>query len=62
MKKKQFNLLASCLGAADSCVSLPGEEKEVDHTDHEAFYFLTVLFVMIVTIFIFNDEIMRLLF
>jgi len=62
MKKQIFNVLAELVNADELKALNPGDKKEVDNADNQAFYFLTIMLVMIVTFSMFKSEILRLIF
>jgi hypothetical protein len=62
MKKQMFNVLAELVDADELNALNPGDEKEVDHSDNQAFYFLTIMLIMIVTFSMFKSEILGLIF
>jgi hypothetical protein len=62
MKKQMFNVLAELVDADKLSALNPGDEKAVDNSDNQAFYFLTIMLIMIVTFSMFKSEILRLIF
>ena len=62
MKKQRFNVLARLIDAEELNALNQGDEKEVDHSDNQAFYFLTIMVIMIVTFSLFKSEILQLIF
>jgi len=62
MNEKIFNLSTENYNGANYNGDCPGKEKEVDNADKDAFFFLTILFVLITTISIFKSEILQIFF
>jgi hypothetical protein len=62
MKKQMFNVLAELVDADKLNTLNPGDEQEVDNSDNQAFYFLTIMLIMIVTFSMFKSEILHLIF
>jgi len=62
MKKQMFNSLAELINANEVNALKPGDKQEVDNSDNQAFYFLTIMVIMIVTFSMFKAEILRLIF
>ncbi len=62
MKKEIFNVWAEPVEADELNALNPGDKPEVDSTDNQAFYFLTIMLIMIVTFSLFKSEILRLIF
>ena len=62
MKKQMFNVLAELVDADELSTLNPGDEQEVDRSDNQAIYFLTIMLIMIVTFSMFKSEILRLIF
>ena len=62
MKKQRINLLAEPVDAGELSRLNPGIETEADSSDNQAFYFLTIMLIMIVTFSMFKSEILGLIF
>jgi hypothetical protein len=62
MKKQMFTVLAELVDAEELNALNPGEENEVNNSDNQAIYFLTIMLIMIVTFSMFKSEILRLIF
>ena len=62
MKKQRINLLAELVDAEELSRLNPGTETGVDNSDNQAFYFLTIMLIMIVTFSMFKSEILQLIF
>ncbi|MGD2091733.1 MAG: hypothetical protein PVH61_36505 [Candidatus Aminicenantes bacterium] len=62
MKKQRFNVLARLIDPEELNTLNPGDEQEVDNSDNQAIYFLTIMLIMIVTFSIFKSEILGLIF
>jgi hypothetical protein len=62
MKKQMFTVLARLIDADEVNALNPGDKQKVDHSDNQAFYFLTIMLIMIVTFSMFKSEILRLIF
>jgi hypothetical protein len=62
MKKQMFTVLARLIDADEVNALNPGDKQMVDHSDNQAFYFLTIMLIMIVTFSMFKSEILRLIF
>jgi hypothetical protein len=62
MKKQMFNLLAELVDADELNTLNPGDEPEVNDSDNQAFYFLTIMLILIVTFSMFKSEILQLIF
>jgi len=62
MKEQMFNSLAELINANEVNALKPGDKQEVDNSDNQAFYFLTIMVIMIVTFSMFKAEILRLIF
>jgi hypothetical protein len=62
MKKQMFTVLAELVDANEVNALNPGDKQEVDNSDNQAFYFLTIMLIMIVTFSMFKSEILRLIF
>lgn len=56
------NPLAELVDADELDMFNPRAEKEVDNSDNQAFYFLTIMLIIIVTFSMFKSEILRLIF
>ena len=57
-----FTVLAELVGADELNALKPGEENEVNNSDNQAIYFLTIMLIMIVTFSMFKSEILQLIF
>jgi hypothetical protein len=62
MKKQMFNVLAELVDADELNALNPGDKQEVDNSDNQAFYFLTIMLIIIVTFSMFKSEILQLIF
>lgn len=62
MKRKMFNVLAELTDGDEINALNVGKKNEMDTSDSQAFYFLTIMLVMIVTFSLFKKEILQLLF
>jgi hypothetical protein len=62
MKKKMVNLLTELIDAEELKALNIVDEKRRDTSDNQAFYFLTIMLIMIVTFSMFKGEILHLLF
>jgi hypothetical protein len=62
MKNKMVNVLAELIDAEELRALNPVDEKKGDTSDNQAFYFLTIMLIMIVTFSMFKGEILNLLF
>ncbi len=57
-----FTVLAELVGADELNALNPGEENEVNNSDNQAIYFLTIMLILIVTFSMFKSEILQLIF
>ena len=57
-----FNTLAELVDADEVNALNAGDKQKVDNSDNQAFYFLTIMLIMIVTFSMFKSEILRLIF
>jgi hypothetical protein len=62
MKKQMFTVLAELVNADELNTLNPGDENEVNNSDNQAIYFLTIMIIIIVTFSMFKSEILRLIF
>ena len=62
MKKQMFTVLAELVNPDELNALNPGDEQEVNNSDNQAFYFLTIMLIMIVTFSMFKSEILQLIF
>ena len=62
MKKQRINLLAELVDAEELNRINPEGETEVENSDNQALYFLTIMLIMIVTFSMFKSEILHLIF
>lgn len=56
------NVLAELVESDELNALNPGDEQEVNNSDNQAFYFLTIMLIMIVTFSMFKSEILQLIF
>ena len=57
-----FTVLAELVDAEELNALNPGEENEVNNSDNQAIYFLTIMLIIIVTFSMFKSEILQLIF
>ena len=62
MRKQMFTVLAELIDTDEVNALNPGDKQEVNKSDNQAFYFLTIMLIMIVTFSMFKSEILRLIF
>ena len=62
MKKQMFTVLARLVDADEVNALNAVDKQKVDNSDNQAFYFLTIMLIMIVTFSMFKSEILRLIF
>jgi hypothetical protein len=62
MKKKMVYVLAGLIDAEELRALNIVDEKKGDTSDNQAFYFLSIMLIMIVTFSMFKGEILHMLF